>query len=50
MLFRSAPTPRLRENYLSEQVLEWAGIGAAHVRATVFYENIRSLADATIAS
>ena len=45
-----APTPRLRENYLSEQVLEWAGIGAAHVRATVFYENIRSLADATIAS
>ena len=45
-----APTPRLRENYLSEQVFEWAGIGAAHVRATVFYENIRSLADATIAS
>lgn len=38
-----APTPRLRENYLSEQVFEWAGIGAAHVRATVFYENIRSL-------
>ena len=31
-----APTPRLRENYLSEQVFEWAGIGAAHVRATVF--------------
>jgi uncharacterized protein YbjT (DUF2867 family) len=45
-----APTPRLRENYLSEQVLEWAGIGAAHVRATVFFENIRSLANATIAS
>ncbi len=39
-----APTPRLRENYLSEQVFEWAGIGAAHVRATVFFENIRSLA------
>ncbi len=45
-----APTLRLRENYLSEQVFQWAGIGAAHVRATVFYENIRSLADATIAS
>ena len=45
-----APTPRLRENYLSEQVFEWAGIGAAHVRATVFFENIRSLANATIAS
>ena len=23
---------------------EWAGIGAAHVRATVFYENLRALA------
>jgi len=45
-----APTPRLRENYLSEQVFEWAGIGAAHVRATVFFENIRSMANATIAS
>ena len=45
-----AATPRLRENYLSEQVFDWAGIGAAYVRTTVFYENIRSLADATIAS
>lgn len=40
----NAPTPRMRENYLSEQVFEWAGIGAAHVRATVFYENLRALA------
>ena len=23
-----APTPRMRQNYLSEQVFEWAGIGA----------------------
>jgi uncharacterized protein YbjT (DUF2867 family) len=38
-----APTPRMRQNYLSEQVFEWAGIGAAHIRATVFYENLRSL-------
>jgi uncharacterized protein YbjT (DUF2867 family) len=45
-----APTPRMRENYLSEQVFEWAGIGAAHVRATVFFENIRALANATIAA
>jgi len=43
-----APTPRMRENYLSEQVFEWAGIGAAHVRATVFFENVRALANATI--
>src|ERR1700688_5109201 len=38
-----APTPRMRQNYLSEQVFDWAGIGAAHVRATVFYENLRAL-------
>src|ERR1700687_3599952 len=37
-----APTPRMRQNYLSEQVFEWAGIGAVHVRATVFYENLAS--------
>src|SRR3954467_14627332 len=23
-----APTPRMRQNYLSEQVLEWAGVGS----------------------
>jgi uncharacterized protein YbjT (DUF2867 family) len=38
-----APTPRMRQNYLSEQVFEWAEIGAVHVRATVFYENLASL-------
>jgi uncharacterized protein YbjT (DUF2867 family) len=46
----SAPTPRMRQNYLSEQVFEWAGIGAAHVRAAVFYENLRALAASTLAS
>jgi uncharacterized protein YbjT (DUF2867 family) len=35
-----ALSPRMRQNFLSEQVLEWAGIGAAHIRATVFYENV----------
>lgn len=43
-----APTPRMRQNYLSEQVFEWAGIGAAHIRATVFYENLRSLVRASL--
>jgi uncharacterized protein YbjT (DUF2867 family) len=38
-----APTPRMRQNYLSEQVFEWAGIGVVHVRATVFYENLGRL-------
>jgi len=44
-----APTPRMRENYLSEQIFKRAGIGAAHVRATIFYENMRALTAATIA-
>ena len=44
-----APTPRMRENYLSERIFERAGIGAAHVRATIFYENMRALTAATIA-
>src|SRR6202023_4366847 len=38
-----APPPRMRQNYLSEQVFEWAGIGVVHVRATVFYENLGRL-------
>jgi uncharacterized protein YbjT (DUF2867 family) len=38
-----APTPRMRQNYLSEQVFEWAGIGAVHIRATVFYENLGAM-------
>jgi uncharacterized protein YbjT (DUF2867 family) len=38
-----APTPRMRQNYLSEQAFEWAGIGAAHIRATIFYENVAAL-------
>jgi len=39
-----APTPRMRQNFLSEQVFEWADIGAVHIRATVFYENLSALA------
>jgi uncharacterized protein YbjT (DUF2867 family) len=38
-----APTPRMRQNYLAEQVFEWAGVGAVHIRATLFYENVASL-------
>jgi len=39
-----APTPRMRQNYLSEQVFEWADIGAVHLRATVFFENLGAMA------
>jgi uncharacterized protein YbjT (DUF2867 family) len=45
-----APTPRLQQNYLSEQIFEWAGIGVAHVRATVFYENVRALTGWSLAA
>jgi uncharacterized protein YbjT (DUF2867 family) len=45
-----APTPRMRQNYLSEQVFEWAAIGAAHLRATVFYENLRALVRMSLAT
>jgi uncharacterized protein YbjT (DUF2867 family) len=41
-----APTPRMRQNFLSEQVFEWAGAGPLHLRATVFYENVARLVGA----
>jgi uncharacterized protein YbjT (DUF2867 family) len=43
-----APTPRMRQNYLSEQVFEWAGVGPLHIRATVFYENVARLVAASL--
>jgi len=43
-----APTPRMRQNYLSEQVFEWAGVGPLHLRATVFYENVARLVGASM--
>jgi uncharacterized protein YbjT (DUF2867 family) len=45
-----APTPRMRQNYLSEQIFEWAGIGAVHIRATLFYENLRGLVQLSLAT
>ncbi|MEN3358071.1 MAG: hypothetical protein V7637_2053 [Mycobacteriales bacterium] len=38
-----ALSPRTRQHWVSEQVFDWAGVGAVHLRATVFYENIRAL-------
>lgn len=35
-----APTPHMRQHWLSEQVFDWAGIGAVHLRAAVFFENL----------
>jgi uncharacterized protein YbjT (DUF2867 family) len=45
-----APTPRMRQNNLSERVFEWAQIGANHVRAAVFYENVRELVRPSLGS
>ncbi len=45
-----APTPRMQQNYLSEQVFEWAGIGVVHLRATVFYENLRALVRSSLSA
>ncbi len=44
-----APTPRMRQNYCCEQIMEWAGIGAVHLRAALFYENLYALVGATVA-
>lgn len=38
-----APTPRMRQNFFSENVFEWAEVGVLHLRATIFFENIASL-------
>ncbi|MFI9503871.1 NmrA family NAD(P)-binding protein [Nocardia sp. NPDC052566] len=39
-----ALTPRMRQHWVAEQILDWAGIGAVHLRAAVFFENIALLA------
>jgi uncharacterized protein YbjT (DUF2867 family) len=43
-------SPRTRQHWVSEEVFDWAGIGAIHLRATVFFENIRVLAAAGAAT
>lgn len=39
-----ALSPRTRQHWVSEQVFDWAEVGAIHLRATIFFENIRALA------
>ena len=45
-----APTSRMQQNYLSERIFDWAGVGALHLRATVFFENLRALIRMTFAA
>jgi uncharacterized protein YbjT (DUF2867 family) len=43
------PTPHQKRHWLSEQIFDWADIGAVHLDATVFYENLRALARGSLA-
>ncbi|MVU82686.1 NAD(P)H-binding protein [Nocardia sp. ET3-3] len=40
-----ALTPRMRQHWVAEQILDWAQIGAIHLRAAVFHENLARIAD-----
>ncbi|TDC05662.1 hydroxylase [Nonomuraea longispora] len=40
-----ALTPRMRRHWVAEQVLDRAGVGAVHLRAAVFFENLAVAAD-----
>jgi uncharacterized protein YbjT (DUF2867 family) len=42
----AAGTPHMRRHWVAEQVLDRAEVGAVHLRAAVFYENLAVLADA----
>jgi uncharacterized protein YbjT (DUF2867 family) len=38
------PTPHQARHWLVEQLFDWADVGAVHLDATVFYENLRTWA------
>jgi uncharacterized protein YbjT (DUF2867 family) len=38
------PTPHQARHWLVEQIFDWAEVGAVHLDATVFYENLRTWA------
>jgi uncharacterized protein YbjT (DUF2867 family) len=44
------PTPHQNRHWLAEQVLDWAGVGAVHLNAVVFYENLRAMAGGSLAA
>jgi uncharacterized protein YbjT (DUF2867 family) len=41
-----APTPHMRQHWLAEEVFDRAGVGAIHLRAAVFFENLAVLVTA----
>jgi uncharacterized protein YbjT (DUF2867 family) len=44
------PTPHQNRHWLAEQILDWAGVGAVHINAVVFYENLRAMASGSLAN
>jgi uncharacterized protein YbjT (DUF2867 family) len=38
------PTPHQARHWLAERIFDWADVGAVHLDATVFYENLRAWA------
>jgi uncharacterized protein YbjT (DUF2867 family) len=38
------PTPHQTRHWLAERIFDWADVGAVHLDATVFYENLRAWA------
>lgn len=45
-----AKSPLARQHWLSERILDWADIGAVHVRPTFFAENLAIFGAATVAA
>jgi uncharacterized protein YbjT (DUF2867 family) len=43
----NAGTPHMRRHWVAEQAFDRAGVGAVHLRAAVFFENLAVLADAS---
>jgi uncharacterized protein YbjT (DUF2867 family) len=43
------PTPHQQRHWLSEQIFDWANVGAVHLDATIFYENLAALARGSLA-
>ena len=43
------PTPHQTRHWLAEQIFNWAEVGAVHIDATVFYENLCAVAQGSLA-
>lgn len=44
----SAPTRRNLQHRLSDRVFDWAEVGAVHIQAPPYYENVRALVSRTV--